>query len=217
MLNLKLQTIASFIKEEDIVIDTCCDHAYLAIYLKKNNLCKDVYASDISKYALNGAINNIKRNNLSIKTFLSDGFKNIDEPQINTAVIAGVGTTTVLNIVNTCPQNIKKVIVSSNNEHYELRTKMQKLGFYLKEEKVIKENNKFYPIMLYLKTNKKVKKHIIKYGKSSNTEYFNYLLSKEKKILSQIPKKHIFEKIKHYNNIIHIKKILKERKLDYSH
>ena len=131
MLNLKLQTIASLIEKEDIVIDTCCDHAYLAIHLKKNNLCKDIYASDISKNALNGAINNIEKNGVHIKTFLSDGFKNINEPQINTAVIAGVGTTTVLNIVNEAPKNIKKIIVSSNNEHQELRTKMQKLGFYL--------------------------------------------------------------------------------------
>ena len=35
MINLKLKTIASFIEKEDVVLDTCCDHAYLAIYLKQ--------------------------------------------------------------------------------------------------------------------------------------------------------------------------------------
>ena len=38
MINLKLKTIASFITKEDTVIDTCCDHAYLAIYLKQNKI-----------------------------------------------------------------------------------------------------------------------------------------------------------------------------------
>lgn len=55
MINLKLKAIASLIEKEDIVIDTCCDHAYLAIYLKKNRLCKEVYASDINPNALNQA------------------------------------------------------------------------------------------------------------------------------------------------------------------
>ena len=55
MINLKLKTIASFIEKEDVVLDTCCDHAYLAIYLKQNQLCKEVYASDINENALNQA------------------------------------------------------------------------------------------------------------------------------------------------------------------
>ena len=37
MLNLKLKTIASLINKNDIVIDIGCDHAFLAIVLKKIN------------------------------------------------------------------------------------------------------------------------------------------------------------------------------------
>ena len=40
MLNKKLKTIASLIDKNDTVLDIGCDHAYLAIYLKQNNLCK---------------------------------------------------------------------------------------------------------------------------------------------------------------------------------
>ncbi len=55
MLNQKLTTISKLVKTNDTVIDIGCDHAYLAIYLKENNLCKEVYASDINENALNGA------------------------------------------------------------------------------------------------------------------------------------------------------------------
>ena len=63
MLNKKLIAIASLIEPEDIVIDIGCDHAYLAIYLKKEKLCKEVYASDISENVIKIAIENIKKKN----------------------------------------------------------------------------------------------------------------------------------------------------------
>ena len=53
MINKKLKAIASFINTQDTVVDIGCDHAYLAIYLKENKLCKNVYASDINENALN--------------------------------------------------------------------------------------------------------------------------------------------------------------------
>ena len=77
MINKKLKAIASFINTQDTVVDIGCDHAYLAIYLKENKLCKNVYASDINENALNIAKTNIQEHNLDIETILSDGFKNI--------------------------------------------------------------------------------------------------------------------------------------------
>ena len=115
MINLKLKTIASFVSPEDIVIDTCCDHAYLAIYLKQNHLCKEVYASDINIHALEVARKNITSSKLNITTYLSDGFKSINNHDIDTTVIAGVGGNTVLDIIDSAPQSIKKYIISSNN------------------------------------------------------------------------------------------------------
>ena len=105
MLNLKLKTIANLVNKNDTVIDIGCDHAYLAIYLKKEKLCKKVYASDISGNVINIAKKNIKDNNVQIDIFLSDGFKNISNNDINTAIISGMGASTILNIVK-MPQKI---------------------------------------------------------------------------------------------------------------
>ncbi len=214
MLNLKLKTITTLVNKNDIVIDMACDHAYLAIYLKENNLCQEVYASDISKNALLNAQNNIKAKNLNIKTYLSDGFNNLPNLNINTAIIAGVGTKTILNIVKNTPSSVNKYIISSNNNYEELRTTMLKYHFYNTKEIVIKENNKYYPIILFTKNIQKETKLTLKYGKSSNIEYFTYLLNKNYQILKNIPKLKVLNRLKVYINILNLKKLIKQKTLD---
>ena len=51
MNSLRLKTVASFINQDDKVVDIGCDHAYLSIYLIKNKFCKKVIASDINENA----------------------------------------------------------------------------------------------------------------------------------------------------------------------
>lgn len=145
----RIITLASFINKEDIVLDVGCDHGYLSIYLELNNLCHHVIASDISKNALSYAIKNINKYNLNIKTIISDGFKNIND-DFNTAVIAGMGTSTIKSILKS-PIKPDKLVLSTNNDYIELRYYMYKLGYTLEKEEVIKENNIYYPIMLYQK------------------------------------------------------------------
>lgn len=208
MLNLKLQVIANLVNKNDIVIDTCCDHAYLAIHLKKHKLCKEVYASDISECALKIANENIKKSHLKIKTFLSDGLKSVNEKNIDTVIIAGVGTDTSLKIATSCPNYITKFIISSNNNHYELRKNMTYLGYYPKNEVVVKEKGKFYPIILFTKEKTKTNKYSFHYGLSNNKEYFSYLLKKEQNIIAKIPKKYFMKRFKHQKNIQYLKHLI---------
>ena len=94
----RIKALAKEVSENDTVIDVGCDHGYLSIYLKQNNLCKEVYASDISENALNSARKNFQKYNLDIKTYVSNGFKDIPV-SFDTAVIAGMGTNTILKIL----------------------------------------------------------------------------------------------------------------------
>ena len=209
MLNLKLKTIANLVNKSDVVIDIGCDHAYLAIYLKKNKLCKKVYASDISENVINIAKKNILDNKVKIDVYLSDGFKNISNSDIDTTIISGMGASTILNIIKESPDNVNKFIISSNNNHYDLRKKMLKIGFFVQKEVVVYEKNKYYPIMLFTNIKQKETYYTLKYGKSNNADYFDYLLKKEVEVLNYIPKKHFIKKLKHNINIYEIKKILK--------
>lgn len=209
MLNKKLIAIASLIEPEDIVIDIGCDHAYLAIYLKTEKLCKEVYASDISENVIKIAKENINKKNVKIEVYLSDGFQDIKNNNINTAIISGMGTTTILNIVNKSPKNINKYIISSNNEHEVLRKEMIKKDFYIQKEIVVKERDKYYPIIIFTKEFQKENKLSLKYGKSNNKEYYKYFEEKEKSILKNIPKKHILTRLSHKIRIKELKKLQK--------
>lgn len=94
------------------------------------------------KNALNNAIVNISKYNVNnIETILTDGINDI---QINTEdyiVIAGMGTTTIKHILN-----FKKLsthlIISSNNQLFELRDYITHLGYIIVKEEFVIEHQK---------------------------------------------------------------------------
>ncbi len=215
MLSLRLKKISSLISKEDNVIDIGCDHGYLSIDLAQKG-CQ-VIASDINQNALNNAINNIKKYNLNakIKTILSDGLKNINPIGYNTIVISGMGTTTILNILNEKDKlkDINKIIIQSNNHLYELRKEMINRGYYIKQESTVCDDNIFYVIIEFQKGSKKYQEMDYKYGpilkqNKENKAYFEYLLNRNINILNNIPKNKIILRKNMQNEIRIIKKIL---------
>ena len=209
MINKKLKAIASFINTQDTVVDIGCDHAYLAIYLKENKLCKNVYASDINENALNIAKHNIKEHNLDIETILSDGFKNIANTNIDTAVISGMGTNSILDIIRYAPQNINKYILCSHNNLDILRKKLYEHKLYIESEIAIYEHKKYYVIMLVTKNYQKENRLSLKYGRSNDKGYLSYLLKKEQEVLNRIPKRKIKKRLKHLKNTWDLKVLIK--------
>lgn len=209
MINKKLKAIASFINTQDTVVDIGCDHAYLAIYLKENKLCKNVYASDINENALNIAKTNIQEHNLDIETILSDGFKSIHNPNIDTAVISGMGTNSILDIIRYAPQNINKYILCSHNNLDILRKKLYEHKLYIESEIAIYEHKKYYVIMLVTKNYQKENRLSLKYGRSNDKEYLSYLLKKEQEVLNRIPKRKIKKRLKHLKNTWDLRKLIK--------
>lgn len=209
MINKKLKAIASFINTQDTVVDIGCDHAYLAIYLKENKLCKNVYASDINENALNIAKHNIKEHNLDIETILSDGFKSIHNTSIDTAVISGMGTNSILDIIRYAPQNINKYILCSHNNLDILRKKLYEHKLYIESEIAIYEHKKYYVIMLVTKNYQKENRLSLKYGRSNDKEYLSYLLKKEQEVLNRIPKRKIKKRLKHLKNTWDLRKLIK--------
>ena len=217
MIPLKLKAIAFYIEKSDKVVDIGCDHAYLDIYLAQNNLCKTIIASDINNNALENAKNNIQKYKLTkkIKTVLSDGLDKIEVKNIDTIVIAGMGTKTIKHILRNKEKlkNIKKLIISTNNDLYHLRKFMQKNNFFLIDEKVIYEKKHYYVISKYIPGKQRLKKKELLFGifKKENKKYYQYLLRNNQTILKKIPwrkwkERHYLKKENKYlKNYIHIK------------
>ncbi len=182
----RLNKLAELVEKGSFIVDVGCDHAYLPILLIENGICDKAYASDISKGALENAKNNIKKHSLDdkIQLFLSDGLKDVPS-DYDTIVISGMGTKTVKHILDNIPD--KTIIISSNNNHYELRNFMQHKGFKIDLEDVVYENGKYYPIIRYKKGNDYLNEEELYFGKSSSKEYFQYLYNKYKSILDNMP------------------------------
>lgn len=185
MIDNRLKSLTKYVDKNDSIIDIGCDHALLDIYLIKNKIANNIIVSDISNNALKQGINNIKKYNLEnyINTRCGNGLEVLnEEDNINTIIISGMGTNTILNILNNKYLNkINKLIIQSNKDYYLLRKEVNKLGFIIDKEEVILVNNKLYINIVFIRGNKNYTIEELKYGTKNmiNKEiYINYLLKK---------------------------------------
>jgi tRNA (adenine22-N1)-methyltransferase len=218
MISKRLKQIANFITSSDNLIDIGCDHALLDIYLIKNKIIDSCYVSDSNPKALNNAILNIKEYKLTkvINPVLGDGLEAIKDDKIDTVIISGLGSYTIIDILKNKAklQNISKIIIQANNNHYELRKFLSKINFYIKDENVVLDNNKYYITMLLKKGYKKYSYEDLLYGpvlknKKENLSYFKYLKESYLKVLKLMPRKQIITIIKLKYKIYLLEKIIK--------
>jgi len=179
----RIEAIYSFISESDKVVDVGCDQAKLGIMLAKRN--QSSIASDISEKVIEKAKNNIKSDLIDLR--VSNGLENIKEGEADTLVLSGMGSHTILDILNNTKLRFNKIIIISNNDHDLLRLKMNELNYMVDSEQIIKENNKYYNLILFVPGNKKYNDYEINFGlnhkdKELYNEYLNYLKNKYKNI-----------------------------------
>ena len=213
MINLskRLASLVSFFNDKDKVVDVGCDHGYLSIYLKENNLVDSIIASDVNENALNVAKENIQECGLDIPTVLSDGIDNVDITGVNCLVMSGMGTSTILHILEDSNKlkQINKIITQSNNNHDILRKQMNKKGYYLSEEVAVYDRGKWYLSMLFLKSSKRNTDLELEYGLLNNRDYVRFLIDKYTRINNRIPD--LEDREENNKKIYHLKEILREK------
>lgn len=194
MLSLRLSSLTKFVNYNDRIIDIGCDHALLDIFLIKNDLVKSIIASDVNESALNQGIKNIETEGLSDKVDvrLGDGLKVLNsKDSVDTIIISGMGTSTILNILNDdYLKNINKMIIQSNNDHFLLRESVTKLGFIIKSEEYFQDNKKNYINIVFVRGSKKYSKIDLMYGSilKHNKPYLEFEINNIEKIEKMIPK-----------------------------
>lgn len=218
-LSNRLKEIASFIPDNVKMVDIGCDHALLDIYLYKNKKNIKIIASDINENALEQAKKNIKKYKLdkSIETRLSNGLDNINSDEIDTIVISGMGSHTIVGILRMNQKkliNVGNIIIQSNNHIDFLRERILELNYYIDSEKLVKDNNIIYTIISFKKGKKRYNKKEIYFGPYLLKENSNLFKEKNKQDLEKleylykiIPKSHILHRIKIKNKINMYKKI----------
>lgn len=219
-LSNRLKEIASFIPDNVKMVDIGCDHALLDIYLYKNRKNIKIIASDINENALEQAKKNIKKYKLDkfIETRLSNGLDNINSNEIDTIVISGMGSHTIVGILRMNQKkliNVDNIIIQSNNHIDFLRERIIELNYYIDSEKLVKDNNIIYTIISFKKGKKRYNKKEIFFGPYLLKE--NSILFKEKNkqdlekleyLYKIIPRSHILHRIKIRNKINMYKKLV---------
>lgn len=191
-LSKRLKKIADMIPNGARVIDVGCDHALLDIYLTLNGTNQCI-ASDINENVLKKTKEMIEQYHLEgqIQVAVGDGLENIHLEKDDIVVIAGMGTATILHILE--KKFPKHLIVESHNHLKELRQEVSKKGYEIKNEVVVFEKNIYYVIMEFQKGTFNYNEQelflgpiLMKKKDSVTISYFEYLLSKKQK-LKMIP------------------------------
>ena len=206
----RLKTICELVDPGSEVIDVGCDHGLAGIYLTLEKHCQ-VVCTDINAQALENAKNNIRKHHLEmeIKTVVTDGLEEIDTSR-KTILICGMGTNTVMHIINhVVERDMRDIIVQSNNDWDVLREYMMEQGFYIADERYIVERDKHYVIIKFKVGNIPYYPEDILLGpvlKTTSRDCLQYLYDQRVKLLKEIPLKYfgMRKKIKQEKNIISI-------------
>ena len=173
MLSKRLKFIADKVKAKENVMDVACDHGLLAIYLEKEKNCR-VIASDIKKTAIEGALENKKKYNSNVEFFVADGLSKLNE-DITTVIIAGLGSQTAIEILDTDLKNVNTLIVSVQKDLEDFRRFIHTKGFIIEESLVF--DKKYYNVFYLTKGKERYSDIEYKYGKDlidnkDNLDYF---------------------------------------------
>lgn len=203
----RLRVIGDLVPNNSFVLDIGCDHALLDIYIVNKNQNIQVIASDINKGPLKIAKQNITNYGLENKIKLKQG-NGLEayEKGVNTLVLSGLGTLTILTILNQKKhllKHINTIIISSNNDYYKLRKGLGTLNYKIEKEELVIDKNKYYPIIVFTKGHKKYKYYELKYGplllkekSKSFLEYLEFNKAKLIKINKSLSKKYFLKKRK---------------------
>ena len=159
-LSKRLEVVANFIKDSSKIIDIGCDHGLLSIYLAGIYKNINIIASDVNKNALSSAINNIKNARLEdrIETRLGSGLEVVSPEEIDTVIIAGMGSNTIVGILKYSKDklvNVNNIIVQSNTDLYFLRKNVTSIGYYIEDEVLVEDKGIIYTVIKFTKGKRK--------------------------------------------------------------
>ena len=147
MISKRLKEISKYTKGYNLLLDVGSDHGLLPIYAINNDYVKDAIASDINYKPLIKAKENFTKYNLDIKTIVFDG---IPETDADIIAICGMGAELIIQILEKTlnnAKNLKRLILSPNNDYYILRQYLNN-KFNIVDEEVIYDKNHYYEVIV---------------------------------------------------------------------
>lgn len=153
MIDNRLKACMDFVRGNGIVCDVGTDHGYLAAELINKGICEKVIASDINEGPLDSAKRTVEKNGIAdkVELVLSDGLKNVSLEGVSDIVIAGMGGETISAIIG--ESDVKgicdvRLILQPMTKCEILRKNLYEYGFEIVNEKIVKDGEKLYVIIV---------------------------------------------------------------------
>ncbi len=204
VLDDRLLTVASFVRENSVVLDVGTDHGYIPIYLLKNSVCTLAIASDIKRKPLTHACENAQRFGVFDRMIfcLADGINDVNPANYNVTdiIVAGMGGEQIASIIDRSEYTRKQgvnLILQPMSSSRELRGYLAEMGYNVVEERVCFASGKYYTCMLarYDGVRREVPDKYIELGyiarNDSNKNITGYLATMAAKINVQIAGKRL--------------------------
>ncbi|MPW27018.1 SAM-dependent methyltransferase [Alkalibaculum sp. M08DMB] len=169
-LTSRLETIAKQVANGVTIADIGTDHAFIPIYLVKNNITKNIYACDINIGPLDMAKRQIDKYGYSkdITTILGEGLEPIKGLNVQNIIIAGMGGLLIKDIIDNdikIAKAAEKLILQPMSFQEDLRRYLVQNGFIIIHEDLAQEDRRIYQIIVAQK------------GKSDSYDEIDYHIS----------------------------------------
>ncbi|MFA5524624.1 MAG: class I SAM-dependent methyltransferase [Tissierellales bacterium] len=200
-LSPRLQAIADFVSIGAQVADIGTDHGYIPVYLVMNKISSKIIATDINIGPLRNASSYINKKNYgdNIETRLGNGLDCLLPNEVDTIVIAGMGGLLITEIIENSAnitETVQYFILQPMAASEELRRYLYSNKYIIIDEKLAKEGNKLYEILLVTHSEHKIEiekeifyeigKKLIDNKDKYLEEFINKKINKIRKILTNL-------------------------------
>lgn len=153
LLDNRLQEIARQVPLGSKVVDVGTDHAYLPVYLVKNKIAVTAIASDITTGPCLAAKSTVQNFGLQdiIEVRQADGINGLQKDDANVCIIAGMGSSTIIQILSQGKDNLSgvmRLILQPMVGSSELRRWLTANNWQITQESLAKENSRLYEIIV---------------------------------------------------------------------
>ena len=171
----RLMACAEYVPQGAVLVDVGTDHAYLPVWLIQNGrVSTPVIAGDINEGPLNKARSSAKEYGVEndIVFMLNNGLAGTRESLADTVVIAGMGGETIMDIIKASGWNWEghTLILQPMSKIYELSRGLYENGFYIENERLIRDNGEIYRVMLVKPGEREMPSAIELYAGNSDRE-----------------------------------------------
>ncbi|MDA8442347.1 MAG: class I SAM-dependent methyltransferase [Peptococcaceae bacterium] len=152
-LKARLAAIAAYVPQGSIVIDVGTDHAYLPIFLLQQKICARAVGIDIHQGPYQSALAQVEQQCLSdrITLYLGDGLKPLKPGEGNLVVAAGMGGTTIKEVLEARPDvlaQVQRLILQPMVAGAALRRWLLENGWAIVAERLVEEDERIYEIIV---------------------------------------------------------------------